>query len=1587
MAPAGMRARGGSSRGRGAQAAGAAAAAVALAAAAGAAAAGQAPLQQRKGVEAYLRAPWRGTSVPAEIGEFLADESAAAFWEYVGAPARVGSSDAECVEAATARAEALIPADLAPVLRLSLSMREYSPRLAAYRAAAEVLPGGAPGACCAAHVGEVVVTDASRLRSAISSAVPAPPTASAAKQLGQEFPSHAAPHAPVATLYAMPGTPCFAAFHGELSAAASAGEVRYVLRQHAGAECVAEHRAEGSCAMVGEGAEMRLGGYGVELAIKSMEYKAIDDKKIEEGAAGAGGGDGGDDLGVDVRGFNFARLIERSPEAEPALLDFRAWLLATAGDEASDGAALQVWDLKDLGLQASQRITSASSHPLRILQDVAQNFPALAPSLSRVRVAPELAAEVEANSAVAPGGLNLVAFNGVIQNLDTMDAYSLLSLARAEIRAHARMLTLGLTAADARRVLGLRPLEGGSNGEARLDFTGGGKGLVLMYNDIERDAEYRSWPADPRALLMPSYGLPKCRMNLITTVFALDPSTSAGAAPLGMMQYYASQGVGVRFGVILVSPEALEVVARVGVDAFDAGEESGAEFKLSDDDRALLNSSLSLRMIRAFLCLRKEVSKAAAWDFLFGLSARLLPAMEDPYDSDPLDTPETLDALADEHIRDLFATKLATKPEKAGQVDALYEGLATGDAYMLEAVRISAHAAKKGIADEPAMIVNGRVFPGEDAVEQLSAAISGEIRLLQQLVYYGEITSKTNVLKTILKLGSVQRFSLIVSSGDEDPTVAPLDEVFDPASLPKEVRFVRADGLGEESTAPVTHLVVLYADEAGQGEELARAALLHAKRGGSSSRLGFLVNPPAGADVRASSQMLEAVGAPVDASEASLVEHARICAALGIGPGEMALVSNAKVYAVPPGASVYPEDLASIESSAREAFGDTVAAMHDASVDGGASAELRSHRLMLAAALTMRRQQEQPEAGQDINLDVLSGESVLIEENAAAGARGGGESARAPVLDVRAVLNPLSKEAQKLAPLLMWLREALPPQSLGLRVYLNPKSSITDLPLKSFYRFAAPSGLSFDPEGALLAGPTVSFVGLPESRTLTMNMDVPERWLVEPVLAAHDLDNLRLESLPEGVSTVQVGFELEALVVTGSCMNQGSRKDFYPRGLQLVLGTEPKPSDTIVMQNLGYFQLKAPMPGSWALSLAPGRSAELYQLDASATHFSKTTDGSAYDVSRGLDLAGISDDADGTDSLLLTVDSFQPDFVYLGVQRRAGKETEPLLLADGDGQGGEGLGLAAASMLSSWFGRDKAGKQVAGAGGDDNDKINIFTVCSGHLYERFMRIMILSVLQHTDTPVKFWFIKNYLSPGFQQTIPFMAKELGFEYEMITYKWPTFLNKQTEKMRLIWAYKILFLDVLFPVNLKRVIFVDADQIVRTDMKELMEMDLQGAVYGYTPFCDNNEEMEGFRFWKQGFWQTHLQNKPYHISALYVIDLERFRATGAGDMLRATYDQLSKDPHSLANLDQDLPNYMQHQVPIFSLPQEWLWCESWCGNATKAAAKTIDLCNNPMTKEPKLVGARRIVSEWGDYDDRQRDIIERAETELRAGAAAS
>jgi UDP-glucose:glycoprotein glucosyltransferase len=65
-----------------------------------------------------------------------------------------------------------------------------------------------------------------------------------------------------------------------------------------------------------------------------------------------------------------------------------------------------------------------------------------------------------------------------------------------------------------------------------------------------------------------------------------------------------------------------------------------------------------------------------------------------------------------------------------------------------------------------------------------------------------------------------------------------------------------------------------------------------------------------------------------------------------------------------------------------------------------------------------------------------------------------------------------------------------------------------------------------------------------------------------------------------------------------------------------------------------------------------------------------------------------------------------------------------------------------------------------------------------------------------------------------------------------------------------------------------------------MKELVDVDLHGRVYGYAPMGDDKQEMEGFRFWKQGeiagysdrqfaeprpigYWKDALRGRPYHI----------------------------------------------------------------------------------------------------------------------------
>ncbi|ODV74516.1 Kre5p CYBJADRAFT_149771 [Cyberlindnera jadinii NRRL Y-1542] len=517
------------------------------------------------------------------------------------------------------------------------------------------------------------------------------------------------------------------------------------------------------------------------------------------------------------------------------------------------------------------------------------------------------------------------------------------------------------------------------------------------------------------------------------------------------------------------------------------------------------------------------------------------------------------------------------------------------------------------------------------------------------------------------------------------------------------------------------------------------------------------------------------------------------------------------------------------------------------------------------------------------------------------------------LVNILAVFDPINEYTQKLLPLVGAVKD-LP--FVSVDIVLVPQEDLAELGIKRFYRGNIPKGVSFK-NGSFVEDSVVTFNNVPEDTLFTLDMDVHPSWIVMAKEGATDLDNVLLKK----TGTVTGIYELENIIIEGNLFDYTNEEP--PAGLSVSVPG----SDTNVMMAEGYFQLKA-NPGLWELSLMDGNSRTLY------TFVDPNTKAPVSNV-----------DVD-----ILTIDGVK---IRPQVKKNPGKESISLndLVTGEESKGG---------ILSSWFG----GKHTTGKHAD----INIFTVASGHLYERLLSIMTVSVMRHTKHTVKFWLIDNYMSPTFREFLPYLAEQYGFEYELITYKWPSWLRGQREKQRTIWGYKILFLDVLFPQSLDKVIFIDADQIVRTDMNELVTLDLEGAPYGYTPMGDSRKEMEGFRFWKHGYWEKLLgDDLKYHISALYVIDLKKFRSIYAGDILRQQYQILSADPESLSNLDQDLPNSLQRTLKIFSLPQDWLWCETWCDDASLKTARTIDLCNNPLTKEPKLDRARRQIPEWTVYDD--------------------
>uniref|UniRef100_A0A672U8Q6 UDP-glucose ceramide glucosyltransferase-like 1 n=1 Tax=Strigops habroptila TaxID=2489341 RepID=A0A672U8Q6_STRHB len=1428
---------------------------------------------------------WNKANLTSYAFEFIAEDGNEKFWQFLETVRELtvykqGDSEHSYYNLILKKAGQFLSNLQINLLKFALSIRAYSPTVQMFQqiAADEHPPEG-----CSAFVviHEKHTCKTNEIKKLLKKATKRPRPY--LFKGDHKFPT-LKEDGPVVVLYAEMGTKDFVKFHRILSEKAQKEEIVYVLRHYI---------------QKPSSRKMYLSGYGVELAVKSTEYKAVDDTQLKD--------EDEEEEESDVQGFLFGKLKQMHPDLKNNLKEFKKHLIETTDNMEP----LKVWELQDLSFQAAAQIMSTPVYDaLKIMKDIAQNFPIRLAVLFTFQHFHEILG-------IQPGEGRLF-LNGLHIDLDFHDPFSILDTLKLEGKVMHGLHELGIKEETLSKFMRLHIHP--TDDTYALDIR---HSSIIWINNIEQDYSYSTWPASYQELLKPAFPgvIQQIRRNLYNLVLFIDPVQEDTGDYMKLAELFYHHNVPLRIGFVFILNTKEEI---------DGNEDAG------------------VALWRTFNYIAEESDTSQAFTSIINMYHEVKDG----------------NVLTVNHVKDVLRREYPhADVQSILDVDSEYdEGRKAGATFYK----------KSGLGPLPQALFNGVPFNRKemDAAELETIILQKIIDatgIFQRAVFMGLLNDHINAMDFLMDqhnvvsrinptiLGAEKRYIHFRSTSvpfdvDDFSTFSFLDSQDKSAVISDSMKYLTK----KDVLYAVTIWIVADFDKPA-GRRLLSNALKSLKTS-SHTRVGILNNPSSKiredntaiargiltAFLTQNNSNLKSFLSKLSKEETAkslaagtkiakflvpgmddntfekkyntlgldiIKTHQMFCReVLKLLPGQMAVVSNGRVLGPLDENEFYAEDFNLLEKITYSTSAEKIKAVVK---EMGNSSKSGSDLIMKIDALLSSL--PKTEMRQDVEL--LKEQHSVVKVN---------PRQEEPFCDVIAIVDPLTREAQKMAHLLIVLKDII---NMKLRLFLNCRSKLSEAPLKSFYRFVLEPELTYGINKHLPSEPVAKFLELPESPLLTLNMITPESWLVEAVNSSCDLDNIHLQD----VRTVTAEYELEYILLEGHCFDVTTGQP--PRGLQFTLGTKNNPVmvDTIVMANLGYFQLKA-NPGAWTLRLRKGRSEEIYQV------FSHE---------------GTDSVADLTD-VTVVLNNFKSKIIKVQVCIEM-----PLFC------------LQYLLIFSEEIPTEEKEKQ--------SDILNIFSVASGHLYERFLRIMMLSVLRHTKTPVKFWFLKNYLSPTFKDVIPHMAKKYGFSYELVQYKWPRWLYQQTEKQRIIWGYKILFLDVLFPLAVDKIIFVDADQIVRSDLKELRDLNLNGAPYGYTPFCDSRKEMDGYRFWKSGYWASHLGKRKYHISALYVVDLKKFRKIAAGDRLRGQYQALSQDPNSLSNLDQDLPNNMIHQVAIKSLPQEWLWCETWCDDESKKKAKTIDLCNNPQTKEPKLKAAARIVPEWVDYDSEIRTLIEQIEKE--------
>lgn len=537
----------------------------------------------------------------------------------------------------------------------------------------------------------------------------------------------------------------------------------------------------------------------------------------------------------------------------------------------------------------------------------------------------------------------------------------------------------------------------------------------------------------------------------------------------------------------------------------------------------------------------------------------------------------------------------------------------------------------------------------------MSSKVDVDLRMIQQLVYEDAISEDAWLAGQFLENAATNRNALIIP--EDESTI----KIFDVGDLFKNAEdiFKRLPRLEKGETLEFPMQLVLVADlDTVKGSKMAAEAVAFAKKHGSSEFL-FVHSPSSAATLSVSVKLYQSaieneyklrMDELKDILSSSLDDFAKLpletvnaaqtfwqhiqplASKIGLQPGQQGILLNGRLVGPVPESLDFTlnefEQLYEFEYMKRLAPANKV--IISLGLEDRVATPLAA--AVVSSLIALSTISDIPEGIFDSTSHLRMNTFDEWEGNHTMISTGNPETAS---IHFVASIDPTSELAQRWIPMLKVLSDL---GGVHLKLFLNPRERMQELPIKRFYRHVLDSRPSFDNEG-MLQDLRATFEGLPKDALLNLALDVPPAWLVAPKESIYDLDNIKLSTLKDG-SNIDAIYELEHILIEGH--SRDVTVGTPPRGAQVVLGTEKDPhfADTIIMANLGYFQFKA-NPGFWKLKLQAGRSQQIFNIDSAGQK-------------------GYSPQP-GDESTNIALMSFEGKTLYPRLSRKPGRENDDVL--------------------------------------------------------------------------------------------------------------------------------------------------------------------------------------------------------------------------------------------------------------------------------------------------------------------------------------